>query len=46
MSAGELAEDHLLSGLGGNGLQKQCSTGTGIEVRQEAINAGLSPTIK
>lgn len=41
--AGELAEDHLLSRLGGDGLEKELRGGSRVEVREEAVHSGLSP---
>ena len=38
-----LAEDHLLAGLGGDGLQQQLRGRSGVQVRQEAIHTRFAP---
>ena len=38
----ELAEDHLLTSLGGDGLQQHLTDVVGVEVVEEAVHAGLT----
>lgn len=45
-SAGELSEGELLTGLGGDRLREQARRGPRVEVRQEAVYAGLAPSGK
>lgn len=40
----ELAEDHLLAGLGGDGLQQELADLASIEVVEEAVDTGLAPS--
>jgi hypothetical protein len=43
VQAGELAENHLLSGLGGDGLREQLADFAGVEVVDETPDAGFAP---
>lgn len=41
---GQLPKDHLLTSFSGDGLQKQLSSRSGIQRRQETVDAGFSPS--
>jgi hypothetical protein len=41
-----LSEDHLLSGLGGDRLGEEGSSVPGVEVGQETVNSGFTPSSK
>ena len=41
--AAKLTEYQLLASLGGDALKEQLRRGPGIQVRQEAVDAGLAP---
>lgn len=43
VGTGELSEDHLLSGLGGDTLGEQGSGRSGVEVGEETIDTGFTP---
>lgn len=43
-SSRELPESHLLSSLGGDRLEEQSGGGSRVEMRQEAVDTGLSPS--
>lgn len=38
-------ESLLLPGLGGNSLEKELSSRSGVHVRKESIDSSLSPTL-
>jgi hypothetical protein len=41
----ELPEDHLLSSLGGDGLEQILGSGTRVEVWKESIDTGFTPDV-